>query len=338
MSGQTIRQLLIFAGIQLAISLALFPNQFGMDLADIALESVALEAVFYGTMVYLLIRPDSMGAVVKSAMFCLVYRFGLSAIFGLVVTILYPMSLGNALQLGFGGYIPGLLLMAIPTPFILRSYLTEAYSAPRRRFSEESTFAHEREQEKDGRTTLVFSREAASKSLAPVQSHHEPAGHTSTSHHNSHERMTDTFYHSGSSNSDMNGFERAARYVCEDWSIYLAAVVDNEGLMLAHCKRGTIDPEQWSPFALELLNQNDFVMHRGGWRSPEKIDLLLPEERVVIARVDENTALMVVAERQNDDVLHIRISQAIEMIRKYSSERYGYKPEPNAEKYHVPSA
>jgi len=46
----------------------------------------------------------------------------------------------------------------------------------------------------------------------------------------------------------------------------------------------------------------------------------------------------VISERQSDDVLGIRINQALEMIRKFVDERYSDKLNLNAESIHVRSA
>ena len=69
----------------------------------------------------------------------------------------------------------------------------------------------------------------------------------------------------------------------------------------------------------------------------EKVDLMLKEKRLIVAR-PEGCYLMVVAERHDDDLLNIRINQALEMIGRFATERYGSKMNPNAERIHVPSA
>lgn len=336
MNGRTLRQLLIFAGIQLAVTLALFPERFGTGLAEISAATLLLELVYYGVMTYMLMRAESVPIILKSALVCLVYRAGLSVMFSLLAMAFYSMNFGNALEVGFGAYIPGLLLLSVPAPFLLNGFLKEMFSAPRRRFEPQPQAMQAGEYNQNGRATIVLSKGGAAKSASAPASHNHSYGSMDTVSSPS-DRLNDIYYQSPTAQSDSNGFERAARYMCEDWSVKLAAVVDSEGLILAQCHRGAVDPEQWAPFACELLMHNNSVLIRGGWQKAEKLDLTLPDGRLAIARADEQTCLLVVAERHGDDVLHIRITQALDIIRKYVSERYSQRLVPNAEKYHVSS-
>ena len=56
----------------------------------------------------------------------------------------------------------------------------------------------------------------------------------------------------------------------------------------------------------------------------------------MVAR-EESFSLMVIAERQIDDFLNIRINQALEIIGKYVAERYSRKLFVNVERTYVPS-
>ncbi len=338
MNGRTFRQLLIFAGIQLAVTLALFPERFGTGLAEISAATLLLELVYYGVMSYLLMRAESVSVILKSAFTCLVYRAGLSFLFAVLAVAFYSMNFGNAMEAAFGAYIPGLLLLSVPAPFLLMGFLKEMFGAPRRRFEPQTQAMAGREYDQNGRATIVLSKNGAPKPSPASAAHTSSFGHHAMDTVSSpSDRLTDVYYQAPNSHSDANGFERAVRYMCEDWSVKLAAVVDSEGLMLAQCHRGTVDPEEWAPYACELLMHNNRVLMRGGWQTTEKLDLTLPEARMAIARADEQTCLLVVAERHGDDVLHIRITQALDIIRKYVSERYSQKLSPNAEKYHVSS-
>jgi hypothetical protein len=338
MNGRTFRQLLIFAGIQLAVTLALFPERFGTGLAEISAATLLLELVYYGVMSYLLLRAESVSVILKSAFSCLVYRAGMSFIFAVLASAFYSMNFGNAMELGFGAYIPGLLLLSAPAPFLLQGFLKEMFGGSRRRFEPQTQAVPGREYDQNGRATIVLSKAGAQKPAAAPASLNSSFGNYSMETVASpSDRLTDMYYQAPTAHSDANGFERAVRYVCEDSSVKFAAVVDSEGLMLSQCHRGAVDPEQWAPFACELLMYNNSVLMRGGWQTAEKLDLTLPDARLAIARADEQTCLLVVAERHGDDVLHIRITQALDIIRKYVSERYSQRLSPNAEKYHVSS-
>jgi hypothetical protein len=111
-------------------------------------------------------------------------------------------------------------------------------------------------------------------------------------------------------------------------------VVDHEGLLLANFKRGNLDPEAWAPLALVFYDQNCHVLDRVAFNAPEKIDLVLKDNRLVIARVDQ-VSLMVIAERQTDDFLNIRINQSMDIIKRYLDERYGKKTDKTVESINV---
>ncbi|MDH4157422.1 MAG: hypothetical protein OEW00_09135, partial [candidate division Zixibacteria bacterium] len=100
--------------------------------------------------------------------------------------------------------------------------------------------------------------------------------------------------------------------------------------------RGGTVAEDLAPLALVFAQQNRDVLDRARLGAPEKIDVSVRDKRVVIAS-EERVSLMVVAERQADDVLNIRINQALEIIRKYMAERYSQKLFADAERSYVPS-
>ncbi|NOY89264.1 MAG: hypothetical protein GXO93_07750 [FCB group bacterium] len=130
---------------------------------------------------------------------------------------------------------------------------------------------------------------------------------------------------------DANGFDKATHYIGEDGSIQMAAIVDKEGLLLSNFTRGGINAEDVAPFALSLLNGNNDVWNRMGLQSPEKVDMLFNDKKVVVA-AEDSFCLMVISERTFDEVLNIRINQGIELVRKYVAERYSKKLFGNAEK------
>lgn len=135
--------------------------------------------------------------------------------------------------------------------------------------------------------------------------------------------------------SEMNGFERATRYIGEHGSVHLAAVVDHEGLLLANFRRGNIEAENWAPLTLLFLESNQQVLDRASaFGDAEKVDLFMKSNRIVVTR--ENWySLLVISERQTDDFLNIRINQGMDIIRKYVEERYGRQEHTKAENTYV---
>jgi hypothetical protein len=63
----------------------------------------------------------------------------------------------------------------------------------------------------------------------------------------------------------------------------------------------------------------------------------MPEGKMVVA-FESDFALMVVSERQLTDTLNIRVTQGLEIVRKYMAERYRQLSSKDVEKSYVPGA
>lgn len=321
-SGRIARQILIFSLLVLVVSMLMFPMKYGTDLPDAPLVNVGAELVFYGLVIHLLNRKLLPLQLVSSAGLCLVYRFALGAVLGVAIAAIYDWQLKVALLAGMGSYLPGMLLQVVATPFILRPVVKSLHAS---RPGSRPAGANMQSSAMDT-TTSSF---AASKGKG-----YRTSGRVSP---------TDSTWRAGADapgsgatgiGGDSNGFERATRYIGEDGSVLMAAVVDTEGLLLGNfCRRG-VDADDWAPFALLLVEQNCQTLTRFGCTMPEKMDLFLKDKKVVVAREDAY-CLMVVAERSTEDVLNIRINQGLEIVRKYVAERYSDKLIGNVEKTYV---
>jgi predicted regulator of Ras-like GTPase activity (Roadblock/LC7/MglB family) len=261
---------------------------------------------------------------------CLIYRLALGATFGLLVAAVYSMQMRVSLTLGMSGYLPAILFHVALAPFILKPVVSQLYP--------------ERGERRSPTVPLNAPPRAEEKSIPPVatRSHPVAVDPHSTQVFAAPRRVEATVSPKRTEASsgiarEANGFARAVSYIGEHVSVNLAVVVDDEGLLLAGSKRGPIDLEAWAPLALLLVDGSRQVLQRGQMNGLEKVDLILREKRLIVAR-QEGCYLMVVAERHDDDLLNIRINQALEMIGRFVTERYGSKMNPNAERIHVPSA
>ncbi|UCG60603.1 MAG: hypothetical protein JSV52_09725 [Candidatus Zixiibacteriota bacterium] len=319
-SGRIARQILLFSLLVLTVSMVIFPKKYGTMLPEAPLVNVVFELVFYGLVVHLLNRKLSPLQLISSAGLCLIYRFALGGGVGLLIVALYSWKLKTALLAGMGSYLPGMLLQIVAAPFILKPVIDSLHNprAARRTRPAASTNAS------DATSSVAVSKEKGFSKTVPTYATESPAASGRTA-------QTGT---SSSAVSDGNGFERATRYIGEDGSVLVAAVVDKEGLLLGNFSRRGVDAEEWAPFALTLVEQNEQVVSKLACDAPEKIDILFDNKRIVVA-CEKAYSLMVVSERATDDVLNIRINQGLEIIRKYVVERYSDKLIGNAEKAYV---
>ncbi|MDD3731914.1 MAG: hypothetical protein PHU88_06030 [candidate division Zixibacteria bacterium] len=329
----------------MVIPLLFFPRMFGTELARTSFVNLLYELVFYGFLMFLFNRRITLLQLLLSAGLCLVYRLFLGATFGLIIAGLYSMNLLVSLQLGLFSYLPVLLFNILVTPFILKP-LTDKISRRKDRgvrksnrpgimmTAEAPTPAMEISKEPEKPLAWESPVIPVTAPIPAVTAKAEPLYGTSSA-------MPQYSYSPGENTRsflqpDINGFERAVRYIGEHASVHLTTVVDHEGLLLANFKRGDLDPEVWAPMALIFLESNRQVLNRTVKSTPVKVDIVLEAYRIVIARINK-VNLMVVAEHHSDDVLKIRISQGIDIIKKYIEERYAKILEDKVENINVPS-
>jgi len=312
-TGRIARQTLLLSLIIVIIPMVVFPERFGLNLAHMTFMSVVYELLFYSVVLFFFNRHATLLQLARSVGLCFVFRLANGAFFGLLLTAVYSMNIKISLMLGMSGYLPALYMHVLATPFILKPLHYQIHLPERQR----KVVAPEKSIDPSidtGTTTFAISKDKSlSQTTTPMV--HKPEMpekmHLPTSEVKPSTAIADT-----------NGFDRATAYIGENGSVQLAMVVDAEGLLLSQFSRGDVVAEDWAPFALIFKDNNRQVADRLGWDVPEKIDLLLKDNKVIIA-CDGMVNLMVIAERQSDDVLNIRINQGLEIIRKYIAERYG---------------
>ena len=340
-SVQVGRMILLFSLAALLLPLTVFPNRFGTSLVSATIAGYGFEIVYYALVAFLLHRRTTLLKLAQVGIVCLVFRVALGAMFGLIVAARYSMNVGISLQLGVVSYLPVLLFHIAATPWILKPVIDSFYRPFRRTEEEPSRQSAPPVSQESGRTSIAVSRErAATASPAPER--------TTAPHREAAPKETPSFDSPAPSgfkapkqparpDKEPTGFDRAVNYIGEHGSVHLAAVVDDEGLLLSNFCRGQWEAEDWAPLALVALERNAEVMTRIGLEGIEKLDFNLRGQRVVVARA-EGYCLTVVSERHDDDLLSIRINQALEMINKFVAERYGDKLNTNVERAHVSSA
>lgn len=282
---------------------------------------VMYELVFYCFVLYVMRRESSLIQLIQWASVCLVYRLVLGAAFGMLCSIMYLMDLSVSVTLGMSGYLPGILLHIATAPFVLRTAILSKpqvalkpadLNAPVQPVVT-SLAASKARGFSTGPTPVPIATKSVESAIAGTKT---PI------------RTYDTVpTHSG---VELTGFDRAVRYIGEDGSVLMAAVVDHEGLVLGSFHRDEWAAEDWAPYGLLLADVGHSFAARTSWGDPVKADFYFAEKRVVVAR-EGFCRLVVFGDRHTDEILNIRINQALEMIRKYVAERYGEMSTANAE-------
>jgi hypothetical protein len=309
-NSRVTRQMLLISLVVLMIPMIIFPERLGTMLAEASFAKFLLELAFYVMIIYFFNRKAPLANLIKSAALCMLYRFGLGTIFGLLIVVMYSLNFNVAITLGTVSYIPAIVLHVIVTPFIVRPIFSKWLLKPE---TDEFDSNVVMDIEKIGVTSFAATKDKTLDTSHPDSDGEFPTEPVKTSN---------------------NGFAKAVNYIGEDGSVMVAAVVDNEGLLLANFKRGSIEIEDLSPFANLLIDKNVEQLSRLGLNSPEKIEYVFENRKLIIANENEYL-LMVVSERTADDVLNIRINQGLEIIRNFVANRYSDKLIGNGEKSYV---
>jgi predicted regulator of Ras-like GTPase activity (Roadblock/LC7/MglB family) len=116
-------------------------------------------------------------------------------------------------------------------------------------------------------------------------------------------------------------FQAAIDHLTEYGGVKGAVISDHEGLVLAGGGNGAFDPEHSAAYSVEV-----FEALRGplGRLLEPEVDFLViktPTDWLTLARV-RHLLLVVAARRQADDLLGIRINQALEMISVHLEDKY----------------
>lgn len=320
-SGRIARQIVLLSLTLLLVPTVAFPELFGTSLMKTSMVFVMYELVFYGFVLYFMRRESTLIQLIQWASVCLVYRLMLGAAFGLLCSAMYLMDVAVSVTLGMSGYVPGILLHIVSVPFVLRPAILPAPSAVLKPVSMNapdqpvvtSLAASKARGFSTGSTPAPMAsisvEEVKPGSKAPIRTYDTVSTHSGV---------------------ELTGFDRAVRYIGEDSSVLMAAVVDHEGLVLGSFHRDEWAAEDWAPYGLLLADVGHSFAARTSWGDPEKADFYFAEKRVVVAR-EGFCRLVVFGDRHTDEILNIRINQALEMIRKYVAERYGEMSTANAE-------
>jgi predicted regulator of Ras-like GTPase activity (Roadblock/LC7/MglB family) len=320
-SNKNYIQIIVFSTILVFVPMFVFPAKLGMELAVGSFTYSMFEIVFYGAVFYLFRTQSSLLQLMAGAGLTFLYRIFLGTVFGLLVAMSYQMDLSVALALGVSRYLPAILLQVIGAPFVMRPLFLSIFdiqsSRSRSRVSKVST-PRQTQLEKPGKKAIKPSM-TSGPSL-----HSTGLGRA----------ITEADKDATSVGYETNGFDRAVKYLGEHHAVRLAAVVDYEGLTLASFSRRIDDVGRWAAYAPLFQNANNDLLERFGRDGRmSDFEMSFGQNKLSLIQVHD-FSLLVLANKEEDDLLNIRITQAAEMIRKYYSERYGdLLPQGTEERY-----
>jgi predicted regulator of Ras-like GTPase activity (Roadblock/LC7/MglB family) len=298
--------LLLISSLLIIVPMVIFPSKLGISLATGSIAYAVVEIIYYGIVLFLFYSGATFMQVVQGAGLTFLYRIVLGSALGLMISLMYSVDVSAALIMGISRYLPAIIFHIVIAPFAIKPFymtMIGADVARRKHYIKRYTPAPTGGEEI---TQPYMSHQAEQKHHAGL----EPAGSDS--------RAELTL-----GGHDLNGFERAVRYLGENHVVNLAAIIDNEGLTVASFKRGQANPDIWAPMSLLLQQTNKAILSRNEKDAlPDKMDISFGQKKLTIV-FDGKFNLLVLADRGEDELIGIRTAQAVDMIKKYMSERYG---------------
>lgn len=321
LTERTIRQILLLTLLAIIIPMVVFPEQLGIQLGQLSLLNLVWEILFYGIVIYVVHRPQNLTILLKASLLCLAARLVVGMLFGLMVVVMYGLNIKVALSLGLWSYLPGVLLHIAAMPLVLKPLTSQICEVPKRRLPV-STPASQvgKALRSSAPQASVVPRFAAPQGAKPaIRSQSTPKSSAPNT---------------VGVDENINGFDEAVNHVGAISSVELATLVDNEGLLLAGYVRDNLVAEDLAPLSILYFEEFGRVGRRMDVDGPEKIDMTMKDKRLILSRND-TICLMILAERQADDLLAIRANQGMEIASRYMENRCRPKAAANAEKSYV---
>jgi len=292
-------QVLLWSCLLIVGSLVVFPERLGFTTGTGFFVYTIFEIGYYALVFYFLRLGTSWLDIFKGAGLTFLYRMMLGTVFGILISVMYSMSLSVALTLGVARYFPAILMQMAIAPFVARIWLTYYSDGGRSQ-----------------RPRAVYQRQEHPRAEDTIPGYNRPERATSP-------RLMDPVSPDTRVTHDTNGFERAVRYLGEHHAVVLASVIDREGLTTAVFRRGDADPEAWAPMSLLFRQTVAEVLRRERENNgPDRLDMTFGQLKLAITRI-EDFNLLVLSHQETDDLLGIRITQATDIVKRFISERYG---------------
>ena len=118
-------------------------------------------------------------------------------------------------------------------------------------------------------------------------------------------------------------FQSAVGYLAEYSGVRGVVISDREGLVLVGGGAAGPELERYAAYAVEIINAVRSPFHKFLEPEIERLVIKTSHDWLTIA-VSSPLMLVVVADRQADDLLHIRITRSLEMISSYVKEKYSF--------------
>jgi len=290
------RGFLLITCFILVVPLILFPKDLGVRIGFSVSLLLALELGWYAVVLLASFPKEPASRVFPFILATLGYRAGLGVGFGILLVVMFSLSIGPAVRLGIYQYAPAFLLQAIMAPFVLKP-LFGAMLKNRAGSGRPRVVGFEPANQEVPQTAFSEVAEGTTESKRTIPGEKEPKMATKVS------------------------LEGVLHYLREYSGVKAALLVDPEGLVVACDCTEDFDTELIASYSRHLKHKNDQVLRAMGEGKSEKITIHTRDVWMAFLQIGEFT-LVVRSLRRTDELLSVRITQSISMIEKYLAEKY----------------
>ncbi|RKX23524.1 MAG: hypothetical protein DRP51_00075 [Candidatus Zixiibacteriota bacterium] len=297
------RLMLLISSVLIVIPMVIFPAKLGTELSSGSFTYAFFEVLYYGVIFFILRPGSSLLQLFQGAGLTFLCRIVIGTIFGIMISIMYDVGLSASLTLGVSKYLPAIILHIAFVPIITKPVYYAILGEP-----------SGDELRRDKKKQVAFQSQTSATTPSQIIVQPKPVVARKTA--------VEEPIAAVSVDKSTDGFARAVKYIGEHQSVKMAAVVDDEGLTLSSFSRDGVDIEEWAPLALLFKEANREILRRlTDAAEPERLDLTFDQNKLFALKVSQFT-LLVLSNREDDDLLSIRLVQASDIIGKYISERY----------------
>ena len=118
-----------------------------------------------------------------------------------------------------------------------------------------------------------------------------------------------------------NKFQSTLEYLGEYRGVTEAVIFDNQGLVVGRIDKGDFKAEIFSPLTLLMLEQINAILSRLNEDQVQSLVIKTVNSWITLCRI-HNLFLAVNAKSETDELLKVRIGQAVEMIKTTLTNNY----------------
>jgi len=290
-----VRQVILWTGMMAVIPLITYPEHYGLGMLGFHPVVSLIEWALYLGIYWLTLPSLTFSQRVLAGGFTVVYRLWCAALFAGLVSLSKGVSWMDTAAIAMWSYPYSVLPHILLAPLALHGVWQQAWIGRPRRI-----------------TGFHSPAAPARKSWAPVAAGAAPSRHRATVLAPRAVVVTD----------GGRTFDDAMHYIGEYSGVRMCWLVDKEGLTISCWQRqdypGAL--EFWAPVSVEMVEFDRRWLSVGGEVNPQRMEVRTDGGRLIVEAAG-HLWLGVLTDRDADELIGVRLSQARDMVIKNLQER-----------------